>query len=268
MVSPVRAVPLPAQRMTTRSQTKGTSGSKDGAVEQLQALVGNGRVPNYMKLVVELLVETRAEIKDANKRNAELMEEIRLLREENLALKQKIVSLESSKAVSKISFSDSNSVDIFEERERSRSIVLECVPESPAFTAAQRVAHDFACVNQLLDYLDVECRALAVYRMGKVDQGRPRLIKAVLPASKFQKQAVQRAPRLRFFRPNRGIFLRASLTLEERMRRHGDPVASAGPVADGTLRANQARGGSRPPGSLPSSNTCAASQVSTFPGNC
>lgn len=104
-----------------------------------------------------------------------------------------------------------------EDREMSRSIVLECVPESLAPTAAQRIAHDYACVDHLLDYLNVECRATTVY-MEKLDQRRPRLISAVLPASKFQRQAVKRAPYLCFFLPNGSIFLRASLLFEERQR--------------------------------------------------
>ncbi|WKY09646.1 hypothetical protein Q1695_002195 [Nippostrongylus brasiliensis] len=62
-------------------------------LEQLQTLLSNGRTPGHVKLFVELLLETRAEVKIANERNAALMEEVRALREENLSLKRKLADV-------------------------------------------------------------------------------------------------------------------------------------------------------------------------------
>ncbi|KAL6742354.1 hypothetical protein Aduo_015510 [Ancylostoma duodenale] len=183
MTSSVAVRSLPAQKKT---KANGMPVGDEARMNQLQNLTGNGKVPAYMKLVIELLLETRMEIKTANHKNAELVEEIRLLREENSALK---------------------------------------------------LTHDFTCVTQLLDYLDVECKPTAVYRMGKMTTNYPRLIKVVLPASKFQKQAIKRAPRLRFFSPQRGIYLRASLTWEERQRRREERLKRRVP-ANSSLSGN------------------------------
>lgn len=71
------------------------------AVERLQALVHNGRAPKYLKLVLDVLVETREVVKDANQRNAELVAKLRLLKEDNFILKQKISALESSRPFDK-----------------------------------------------------------------------------------------------------------------------------------------------------------------------
>ncbi|KIH68965.1 hypothetical protein ANCDUO_00700 [Ancylostoma duodenale] len=173
MTSSVAVRSLPAQKKT---KANGMPVGDEARMNQLQNLTGNGKVPAYMKLVIELLLETRMEIKTANHKNAELP------------------------------------------------------------TAAERLAHDFTCVTQLLDYLDVECKPTAVYRMGKMTTNYPRLIKVVLPASKFQKQAIKRAPRLRFFSPQRGIYLRASLTWEERQRRREERLKRRVPAVSESNR--------------------------------
>lgn len=100
------------------------------------------------------------------------------------------------------------------EIERKRSIVLTNVPESSEPSAFARNSSDFNRVNQILDFLGVECRPLSVFRMGRPQQNRPRLIKVVLPSSRHQAEAVRRAPRLRFLPPHKGIFLRPSLSRE------------------------------------------------------
>ncbi|VDO29487.1 unnamed protein product [Heligmosomoides polygyrus] len=95
MVSPSRSHTIAAQRKSTRSQNDASSSSCDGAVEQLQALMGNGKTPGYVKLLVELLLETRAEIKVAYDRNAALVE-LQALMKENSLLKQKLADVMKS----------------------------------------------------------------------------------------------------------------------------------------------------------------------------
>nr|CDJ82952.1 unnamed protein product [Haemonchus contortus] len=72
-------------------------------------------------------------------------------------------------------------------------------------------------VTKVLDALKVECRPCEVYRMGKPDPKRPRLVKVVLPASSHWRTALANARLLR----NAGfpsVFIRKSMTLEERQR--------------------------------------------------
>ncbi|EYB95150.1 hypothetical protein Y032_0163g3485 [Ancylostoma ceylanicum] len=269
MTSSVAVRSLPVQKKAKAERSEEMSVGEEGSVNQLLSLAGNGKVPIYMKLVIELLLETRNEMKIANQRNAELIEEIHLLREENSALKQRNASLESTKSDVKKVFANASPSPGNDEQELSRSIVLSHVPESTDHTAAERLAHDFACVNQLLDFLDVECRPTAVYRMGKITQNYPRLIKVVLPASKFQKQAIKRAPRLRFFSPQRGIYLRASLTWEERQRRREERLKRREPAINESVRVFQTGGLSKSPPPSPSLNTSIAfTQDSSLQGNC
>ncbi|KAK6015124.1 hypothetical protein OSTOST_19455 [Ostertagia ostertagi] len=61
------------------------------------------------------------------------------------------------------------------------------------------------------------CSPLSIHRLGYASARSPRLLKVVLPASKFQVQLLQSAPRLRFF-PIKGVFVRPSLTREERVK--------------------------------------------------
>uniref|UniRef100_A0A0N4WS52 Tick transposon n=1 Tax=Haemonchus placei TaxID=6290 RepID=A0A0N4WS52_HAEPC len=105
------------------------------------------------------------------------------------------------------------------EIEKSRSVVIIGLSELNSSSAIERANYDFQNVNSSLNHLDVECVPTAVYRMGKVNSSstRPRLIKIVFPASRYQKMAVRRAPRLRSFDP-KGVFLRPSLSLEERLQ--------------------------------------------------
>lgn len=194
--------------------------------ERLQGLLGRGKVPNYVKVLVDILLETRAEIKELSRRNADLMEEVRLLREENLALKQNTSSVSKSVVDPSPNGSPNAVLSMEPDIERKRSIVLSNIPESSAQSPSERVGHDIACVNQILDFLNIECNPMTVYRMGKLDARRPRLMKVVLPASRFQMEAVRRAPRLRFSPSHRGVYLRPSLTKEERERRRGERLSS------------------------------------------
>ncbi|KAK6029692.1 hypothetical protein OSTOST_04195 [Ostertagia ostertagi] len=106
----------------------------------------------------------------------------------------------------------------YEEIERRRSIVISGVPELHDGSCFDRMHYDYQSTLNILSHLDVDCYPVAVYRLGRWFRGKNRLIKVVLPCSLYQRIAVRRAPRLRTF-PERGVFLRESLTLEERVRR-------------------------------------------------
>ncbi|VDL80445.1 unnamed protein product [Nippostrongylus brasiliensis] len=104
------------------------------------------------------------------------------------------------------------------EMERRRSLVLRGVPEHMSMNVRDRIAYDYQSVVNVLHFLKVDCLPIAVYRLGKPRLGFNRLLKIVLPCSRFQKMAVRGASRLRFF-PGKGLSLRESLSYEERRRR-------------------------------------------------
>ncbi|EYC13950.1 hypothetical protein Y032_0042g620 [Ancylostoma ceylanicum] len=243
--SPARSSSLPAKRgrMEPMSPTPRSS-----VVDQLQNLAGDGNIPSYMRLVIDMLLDTKREMMEINRRSCEILEENKKLREENFKLMQKIeVLLRPNDVTTNVSAqhpeSDYNSV--VEDSERLRSVVLSGVPESNANSSVERAHHDMICIHQILDFLNVECLPSAVYRMGRYDASKHRLLKVVLPASKYQKEAIRRAPRLRFF-PHKGVYLRPSLTKEERNRRRLERQKDAALVRDP---------GSRPSVS-PTANSC------------
>ncbi|KAK6013448.1 hypothetical protein OSTOST_21234 [Ostertagia ostertagi] len=100
----------------------------------------------------------------------------------------------------------------------ARSIVVSGVPESQSPNSVDRAHHDIQCICSLLNFLGIECIPSMVFRMGIKNSSRPRLLKVVLPSSRFQIETIKRAPRLRFF-SQRGVYIRPSLTKEERERR-------------------------------------------------
>lgn len=72
IVTPRVVMPLAARGTTTRSQDVTMSGSEREAVERLQALITNSHAPKYPKLVLDLMIKTREEVKNANQRIAKL----------------------------------------------------------------------------------------------------------------------------------------------------------------------------------------------------
>ncbi|VDP23416.1 unnamed protein product [Heligmosomoides polygyrus] len=79
-------------------------------------------------------------------------------------------------------------------------------------------------VCNILDFLNVDCSPVTVYRLGKkILPNRP--LKVVLPARVFQRAAVSRSCRLRFFSEHR-VFLRESLSQEELKRRREERNAT------------------------------------------
>ncbi|KIH49647.1 hypothetical protein ANCDUO_20277, partial [Ancylostoma duodenale] len=66
---------------------------------------------------------------------------------------------------------------------RSRSIVLSGLPEPPEQIRASEKQDELErSVSDILDILDVDCRPSEVFRMGRINEGRPRLVKLILPS--------------------------------------------------------------------------------------
>uniref|UniRef100_A0A915N483 Uncharacterized protein n=1 Tax=Meloidogyne javanica TaxID=6303 RepID=A0A915N483_MELJA len=79
-----------------------------------------------------------------------------------------------------------------DEKERKRSLVFTRMPESEKTKPSARQADDHQMVKCVLDELGVECSAV-VYRMGVHDPTKKglRLLKVILPARRFQIQALK-----------------------------------------------------------------------------
>lgn len=185
--------------------------------------------PGYAKFIIELLLEMKSEIKDLKRENSDLkrsnndlVQEVLQLKTTNAALQFEVNSLKSDSASREVVTPNSASV-VHNDKDNDdpdlkRSIVVYGVTELSCPNAIQRAHHDFNCITDILDFLDIQCLPISVFRMGKPNQDKPRLLKVVLPTSRFQADVLRRAPRLRFF-SHHGIFIRPSLSRLERMRR-------------------------------------------------
>lgn len=226
--TPSRASSVPVKR--SRIETSPPTDCSD----RLRILRGEENLPSYIKLLVDVLVDTKKELAELASQCRAAVAENRALREENVSLRAQLESLRSARSnldsvlspsqaeTSRFPAADSaTTID----PDLARSIVVSGVPESPSESSTGRIQHDVACVTTVLNFLNVECMPSAVYRMGPRQSSRPRLLKVILPASRFQREVIQRAPRLRFFF-HKGVYIRPSLTKEERDRRREERRAS------------------------------------------
>ncbi|KIH68877.1 hypothetical protein ANCDUO_00784 [Ancylostoma duodenale] len=126
------------------------------------------QLPNYMRTVVEILLETKEEIKQINRKNSELIDEQKL----HEATKPQLAPPSTpAPEIKSITFSVPDDLEI------KRSIVISGVFESHSTSSRERIHHDITCTNQLLEFLGIECLPTAVYRMGRPHPDRPRLLK-------------------------------------------------------------------------------------------
>lgn len=101
------------------------------------------------------------------------------------------------------------------EVERRRSIVIAGVKESSQVLPFDKWKEDNATVQTILATAGVECNA-QIYRLGKPDKDKNRLIKAVFPASFFVGQALRGNKLIREVPELNKIYIRPSLTKEQR----------------------------------------------------
>lgn len=101
---------------------------------------------------------------------------------------------------------------------RGRSLVIAGLPQSAeSVKPSLRQKELEEKVEGILDVLKVECRPVELYRMGKLDTARPRLVKLVLPSKAHWLTALSNARLLRSSE-FRDVFLRRSMTPEERRK--------------------------------------------------
>ena len=109
-----------------------------------------------------------------------------------------------------------------EKDKRSRSIVISGLPELEKSSdgawppASARQDDTERKVRGLMDILDVECRPVRVYRMGRKEVGKPRLVKVELPTKGHWVTTLSRARLLRDYPDYKGVFIRRSMTARER----------------------------------------------------
>lgn len=88
--------------------------------------------------------------------------------------------------------------DAMEAHERERSVVVYNLPEAASELSPSRRQIDLEDkVSSMLDILGVECRPAATYRMGEFREGKPRLVKIVLPSKTHWKRVLSNAYKLR-----------------------------------------------------------------------
>lgn len=225
METPLAAPNAHRRKLPAKRPLIDSSGSPSASVDidtPLNALVNDNSVPGYLRSVVLFLVEERKRLSDLYR---ELHEEVTYLRAENTKLKssqgdnsQTTPTRDDPPAPSMVSPAvDPPASRTYEDVERARSLIIAGIPESRADLASIRVVHDFNCLREIMDFLNIDCSIVCAYRMGRFNQSYPRLLKVVLPASFFAKQMLRRAPHLRFFKA-KGLYIRPSLPKEERDR--------------------------------------------------
>lgn len=109
-----------------------------------------------------------------------------------------------------------------EDVERRRSIVIAGIPEPTNVLPSELRNRDYATVSEIMDEINVETSPALVYRLGvkkPSESGRPtrpRLLKVVLGASFQQRNVLANAKKLKNSENYSKIFIRPSLTPEER----------------------------------------------------
>ncbi|VDL62590.1 unnamed protein product [Nippostrongylus brasiliensis] len=108
--------------------------------------------------------------------------------------------------------------EALEGEKRGRSVVISGLEEARADLPPSARQKDLeGKVARVLDALDVECAPTEVYRMGRPDPARPRLVKIVFPSTAHFRRALANARLLRHAGfPD--VFIRKSMTAEERKR--------------------------------------------------
>ncbi|EYC30393.1 hypothetical protein Y032_0005g2626 [Ancylostoma ceylanicum] len=107
--------------------------------------------------------------------------------------------------------------DAVQKEVRNRSIVISGLSEINADSdASVRQVDTEEKVKEILNILDIECRPVKVFRMGKREEGKPRLVKVELPSRGHWVTTLSRARLLREKPGYNNVFIRRSMTDKER----------------------------------------------------
>lgn len=190
------------------------SNEVSAAMEQMQA---DKKTPTFLKTLIGHIFSVQKQLCTVLAKNQELQEQISCLREENIALKAALADAGKREVSQSLPEDPASVMSFIEKKERQRSIVISGIPESKDPKSTDRAAHDLDFVKNILNHLEIECIPQVTYRLGKPQVDRPRLLKVLLPNTFYQSLILRRASRLRSF-SSRGVYIRPSLTKEERER--------------------------------------------------
>ncbi|EYC09166.1 hypothetical protein Y032_0062g3394 [Ancylostoma ceylanicum] len=207
------------RRPTAVESEDSTDGTPDNVAKALEQLRADKKTPVFLKTLINHMVAVQEKLSSVLLENQELHQQVNNLRDENNTLKRALAEAENrlSSPASAREINLSTMASDFEEKERLRSIVIHGISESTAPKSIERANDDYDVICDLLDHLGIECVPQSVYRLGRKEPNKCRLVKVVFPSSFFQKLTIKRATRLPST-PYRGAFIRPSLSKEERDR--------------------------------------------------
>uniref|UniRef100_A0A8R1IVY8 Uncharacterized protein n=2 Tax=Caenorhabditis japonica TaxID=281687 RepID=A0A8R1IVY8_CAEJA len=143
---------------------------------------------------------------------------------ESVAVK-KLVTTQGVKSTSPTPLLESAS-----ELERKRSVVISGIPEGRHGSEIENWKWDYICYNKVMNHLNVGTPPVTMYRLGRPNPHRPRLLKVVYGSSATQLAVLKRAPFLRSFPSGQlPVYIRRSMTREERDKIKSELVPKTSP---------------------------------------
>ncbi|KAH7664902.1 hypothetical protein AAVH_43340 [Aphelenchoides avenae] len=105
--------------------------------------------------------------------------------------------------------------DVIAAEKRSRTIVFRGAAESKAKKPSDRVVEDTALVMEVLDEIGVAVQPTSTFRMGKLEEGKPRLLMVEFPNRMFVSDVLRTKASLRESPSYSNLFLDRSKTKEQ-----------------------------------------------------
>lgn len=164
-----------------------------------------------------ILESLKDEIEKQTSLISTLVKQVEDLHKKNLNLEQKCNKLEE--AMSRMTTSVLEEAN--DQQRRRKNLIISGVPESVTRSAEDRKAEDKSRVKTILDEL-IECDdnlIVHVHRMGKIVDGRNRILRVVLRDEESKQRILKTARRLKTSEIFQDIFINPDLTLAQRQEK-------------------------------------------------
>lgn len=164
-----------------------------------------------------ILESLKDEIEKQTSLISTLVKQVEDLHKKNLKLEQKCNKLEE--AMSRMTTSVLEEAN--DQQRRRKNLIISGVPESVTRSAEDRKAEDKSRVKTILDEL-IECDEnliVHVHRMGKIVDGRNRILRVVLRDEESKQRILKTARRLKTSEIFQDIFINPDLTLAQRQEK-------------------------------------------------
>ena len=164
-----------------------------------------------------ILESLKDEIEKQTSLISTLVKQVEDLHKKNLNLEQKCNKLEE--AMSRMTTSVLEEVN--DQQRRRKNLIISGVPESVTRSAEDRKSEDKSRVKTILDEL-IECDdnlIVHVHRMGKIVDGRNRILRVVLRDEESKQRILKTARRLKTSEIFQDIFINPDLTLAQRQEK-------------------------------------------------